>query len=430
MLTLDAFISQLESRGLLLDRRSLDASLPYREALEQQGVPPSEAARWIKVQGNPTALLLPENRVIMPAAVKQLPSGGQDAGLMLQVDPTLLQTATFWIGDDRQHMAYRVDSGRLRTEYPGLQQRPIGEDETGMVQRLMQAAPAERDFVSRRFAARLEEVTDLPPLPEIVSRLLEIAADPNAGIDELAETVAKDAGLTAQLMRWARSPYYAYRGEISDLRDAMVHVLGFDLVMNMALGLAIINTLELPQEGLLGRRKLWRESVFMAAAVARLLRFVPHANRPRQGPAFLAGLLHNLGYLVLAHLFPPQYAQLREAVRLNPRTPRPLLERELLGIGQEQLASRLLRHWHLPEPICAAIEAQNDPGYLGEHAGYAHLLMITRHVLARLGYLGASPLARPALAMQELELDEEVMNNLALTIQEQAEQLMEMAQAV
>jgi HD-like signal output (HDOD) protein/prolyl-tRNA editing enzyme YbaK/EbsC (Cys-tRNA(Pro) deacylase) len=246
-------------------------------------------------------------------------------------------------------------------------------------------------FTARRIERRLEDTLDFPPLPEIAHRIIRISADPYASVSDLARVVEIDPSLSAQVVSWASSPYYAAPGKVKSIQDAIVRVLGFDLVMNLALGLALGKTMRLPKEGRYGYRNYWLQAVHGAAMVEGLCKAMPSSLRPGLGHAYLSGLLHNFGFLILAELFKPQLQLVCRYTEANPHLGHWHVERFLLGVSREQMAGWLMRFWHLPEEVCAALRFQQTPEQAGEHAVLARVLHLATRML-REQDIGSAPL--------------------------------------
>ncbi len=245
-------------------------------------------------------------------------------------------------------------------------------------------------FTTRRIQKRLEDTLEFPPMPETARRVIQIGADPAAGVNELAQAVEIDPSLAAQLISWASSPYYAAPGKITSVRDAIHRVLGFDLVMNLALGLSLGTTLRLPREGRYGYRTYWLQAVHCATMMEQLCKVVPVDRRPTPGHAYLAGLLHNFGFLLLAELFRPQLQAVCRYAEANPHLGHWQVERFLLGATREQMGAWLLRQWKLPEEICAAVRHQHRPDLAGEQEAIATLLHVSARLLRQQG-IGSAP---------------------------------------
>lgn len=261
------------------------------------------------------------------------------------------------------------------------------------------------NFTQLRIKQRLEETLEFPPLPETAQRIIKLRVDPNADIIDLSNIVETDPALAAQVISWAASPYYAAPGKIKSVHDAIVRVLGFDLVLNLALGLALGKTLQLPKENPKGFTPYWQQAVYAATAVEALVGIIPAKQRPEMGMAYLSGLLHNFGYLILAQLFPPQFSHICRFQEANLFSSHCSIERHLLGVTREQLGAWLMRLWNMPEEVCLALRYQHDARYQGEQASYANLLYIGMRLLRKHG-IGNAPLDPIPMALYErLSLD-------------------------
>ena len=246
-------------------------------------------------------------------------------------------------------------------------------------------------FTARRIQKRLEETIEIPPLPETAQKIIKLRVDPDATVDDITGVVETDPALAAQVVSWAASPYYAAPGKIRSVEDAIVRVLGFDLVINLALGLALGKTLKLPKDHPQQATPYWQQAIYSAAVIEGLSRAIPRAQRPETGLSYLGGLLHNFGYLVLAHVFPPHFSLICRHIEVNPHLNHGYVEQHLLGITREQIGSWLMRFWDMPEELATALRFQNDPDYAGPHAMYANLLCLSLHLMASRG-IGSEPL--------------------------------------
>ncbi len=249
---------------------------------------------------------------------------------------------------------------------------------------------AVQTFTARRIQQRLEETIEIPPLPETAQKIIRFRVDPDATVDDITGVVETDPALAAQVVSWAASPYYAAPGKIRSVEDAIVRVLGFDLVINLALGLALGKTLSLPKDQPQHATPYWQQSIYTAAVIEGLTRAMPRAQRPEAGLTYLAGLLHNFGYLVLAHVFPPHFSLICRHLEANPHLSANYIEQHLLGITREQIGAWLMRFWDMPEELASALRFQHDPDYDGVHAAYPNLVCLAVSLLRNRG-IGAGP---------------------------------------
>jgi HD-like signal output (HDOD) protein len=260
-------------------------------------------------------------------------------------------------------------------------------------------------FTARRIQKRLEETIEIPPLADTAQKIIKLRVDPNASIDDITGVVETDPALAAQVVSWAASPYYGSPGKIRSVEDAIVRVLGFDLVINLALGLALGKTLSLPKDQPQQATPYWQQSIYTAAIIEGLTRAMPRAERPEAGLTYLAGLLHNFGYLLLAHVFPPHFSLICRHLEVNPHLNHTYVEQHLLGISREQIGAWLMKLWDMPEELSTALRFQHDPAYDGEYFAFPNLVCLATRLLRSRG-IGSGP--------QE-EIPDELLERLSIT---------------
>ena len=237
----------------------------------------------------------------------------------------------------------------------------------------------------RRIGERIEETLSIPTLSVTTQKLLELRSDPDAGVEKLIPIVSSDPSLSAQVVAWANSPMFAAPGRAKSIDDAVVRILGYDLVLNLSISLLLGNELQFDTKGPRGAVPFWMRALATARLAELVARQIPVTRRPSMGLVYLSGLLHNFGTLILAHLFPPQYAKLCRAIELNPHIEHWRLERSLLGIDSAQLAGWLFKHWGLPEQLVEAIEWQHQPAQAPQKAPLAMLINLCGRLLREQG---------------------------------------------
>ncbi|KOX62801.1 histidine kinase [Pseudomonas psychrophila] len=240
-------------------------------------------------------------------------------------------------------------------------------------------------FTARRIQQRLEATIELPPLAESVRRIMRLRSDPEVTIDEITSVVETDPALAAQVMSWASSSYYASQSKIRSVEDAIVRVLGVDLVINLALSLSLGKSLSLPKDNPQSSTPYWQQSIYTAAVIEGLTRAMPREQRPEVGMTYLGGLLHNFGYLLLAYVFPPHFSLICRHLEVNPHVSHSLIEQHLLGISREQMGAWLMRFWGMPDELAIAVRFQHDPAYIGTDAAYPNLVCLALGLLRNHG---------------------------------------------
>lgn len=268
-------------------------------------------------------------------------------------------------------------------------------------------------FAPARVRDGMDEFHDLPAMPATAHLALQLLNDANADAEDLARIVEQDPSMAAQVMRYANSPLYGFSGKIKDIKSAIARVLGFDFVMNLVLGISVGRSLRVPLDGPLGLDAFWRHSVYSARLVEQLALAMPRAKRPNRGTAYLAGLLQNLGILVLGETFQPEFFLLNRYLLSNPDHALGELERQLFGTTHSRIGSWLMEAWGMPEELTLAVRHHHDERYRGEHARYAQLILVANCLLNNHGFCDAETATPPPNSLQFLGLEADQAQTIA-----------------
>ncbi len=286
-------------------------------------------------------------------------------------------------------------------------------------------APAGPMIDLRKKIAQLEE---LPAMPDMAQKIYQLSANTTADSGKLAEVIETDPSLAAQVMRYAGSPFFGYRGKIESIHAAISRVLGYDMVMNLALGLATAKPFKTQRSGPLGLDGFWRHATYSAALVQTLGAQLPQAMRPSPGLAYLAGLLHNFGHLLIGHLQKEEFAELNNRIIASPNTPVLQLEQQVFGSNHAEFGAWLMQQWKLPEEIIVSMREHHNEQYAGEHKVYSQLVMIADRILKSHGMGDAPNGDLPTEILQELKLKEVQILLVVNRVLEDCEGLNTMAQ--
>ncbi|WP_114970437.1 HDOD domain-containing protein [Rhodoferax ferrireducens] len=199
----------------------------------------------------------------------------------------------------------------------------------------------------------LRKIHNLPSLPTVVIELLASMDEDDVNIDALSKKIAQDQALTAKTLRLANSSFYGMANQVTSIHEAIA-ILGFRTVRSVATTAALIGAFA--GHGSVNANPFWRHA--MAAAIcAREL--APHLNLNPEH-AYTAGLLHDIGRLVLVTQFQPHY----EATMLyRAQHDCHLLEAEraVMGVDHTVAGHVLTRHWKFPESVQQAVACHHAP---------------------------------------------------------------------
>lgn len=203
----------------------------------------------------------------------------------------------------------------------------------------------------------LESVRSLPALPASTGKLLELARDPEADFKEIAGVIELDPTLTARVLRAANSALYGVPRRIQTLHQATV-LLGRDTIVNLSLSISVMSMQanferhQWPFEHV----QFWRHSFAVASLARRMALHIPDVNPDE---AYVAGLIHDIGKLVMLDHFGEVYSQIVMAAQ-DGLKPLFMLEREIVDMDHATVGHALCLHWKIPPSITRAVAEHHD----------------------------------------------------------------------
>ncbi|MDP1870952.1 MAG: HDOD domain-containing protein [Gallionella sp.] len=202
---------------------------------------------------------------------------------------------------------------------------------------------------------RLEKIDTLPAMPTIAQKLLSLKIETFDGESALLKLIEQDPQLSAKIIGLANSPLLSSSRKTSSINGAAM-LLGMSRVKSIAIGIAAISALTQMPQSKLNVTELWLHSLTVALSMRAIAQFIPEQSRPDDDQIFLAGLLHDIGYLVLSYLDTKLSDQLHEQICQEHSTISTLeIEQNLLGITHCELSAQLALNWGLENNIVSAL---------------------------------------------------------------------------
>jgi HD-like signal output (HDOD) protein len=202
----------------------------------------------------------------------------------------------------------------------------------------------------------LQALGELPPFSPILSKLLATLAKDDASFGLLGDLIEKDVVVAGNVLHLVNSAAYARRTKINSIRHA-ISVLGVNKLRNAVLGMSVARmwkSVTMPAGWSTAR---FNQHSAATAILSDLL--VQHATVEYPEGAFVSGLLHDIGLLLIAWSLPQRYAEIQ--ARVAGGVCWDVAEREVLGFNHADLSAEALAVWKLPEPILTAVRAHQEP---------------------------------------------------------------------
>jgi len=228
---------------------------------------------------------------------------------------------------------------------------------------------------------KLIAIETIPPLPATAANLLAMAADEDVEIESLAGLIDTDPPLSACMLSVANSAFYSPRRPILTVRDAIIGVLGLNMVRNMALGLALAGGFSSARCPRFDLTAYWVTALGTADLASGLVRASSTPGLPSPEVAYQAGLLHNLGELLLVHLWPAEMDKALAAAAEQADMSLIEHQREIVGMDQWAAGSFLAKHWQLPREVSACMEGFAECDDLAEPTDVCALVRVARRWL-------------------------------------------------
>lgn len=229
----------------------------------------------------------------------------------------------------------------------------------GLLRATVARACAVRDLLTNDALRKLVSgMQTLPSLPSLYREVTEELQSPNASIEKVGRIIAKDIGMVTKVLQLVNSPFYGLRSHVASATQA-VALLGLDTVKSLVLSIKVFAQFERAHQSFFSLDVLWNHGMIVGRS-AQMIAKEHGADQRIMEEAFTAGLLHDVGLLVLATNLPTQYTDTL-ALMQNRGIPEWEAEREVLGATHGDIGGYLLGIWGLSDTIVEAVAFHHEP---------------------------------------------------------------------
>lgn len=255
--------------------------------------------------------------------------------------------------------------------------------------------------------ALLANSQHIPAIPKVVQELIATFDQADVNVDAIADRIAMDQSLSAKVLRLANTPAYGGNRRIASVRDAVM-ILGFNAVRTLVLACGFLQAFKAPVS--FDLRRFWLDTFRTATTCKWLAKFA----RTDPEVAFTAGLLHDIGSLLIHLSYPETIRPLDEAAYSGRK--RLTLEASLFGFNYCDAGAALAQQWRFPDSIVQALKYQETPELAQPASTLAEIIHIAQFVLRQIDAgtnLAEIADALPDLPTQSLNINiDKVLNSL------------------
>lgn len=196
----------------------------------------------------------------------------------------------------------------------------------------------------------------LVSLPEVCIRVNEMLDEPAVTVAELGQIISQDTSLTARLLKIVNSSYYGYQVKIETVSRA-VTVVGLRELRGLVIAASAVETFSNVPDTVLNKVRFWRHSLY-CGVIARLL--AEQCNVLHSERLFVAGLLHDIGKLIIAQRLPAEMKMISLELE-NGSSSELEIEQEILGFNHAGVGGELMKAWNMPDTLFESVAYHHDP---------------------------------------------------------------------
>jgi HD-like signal output (HDOD) protein len=201
----------------------------------------------------------------------------------------------------------------------------------------------------------LSRIEELPTLPVVSQRILELMADENASNREISRLVENDQSLALKIMKIANSAFFGSLTKITSLEQAMIR-LGMNEVRSIVLAVSVYDFFSNYESGVFNRKRFWKHGIVCSHAAKYLGTYYGTGN----DTLFVSGLVHDMGKAVLDEYFHDEFLSIINYLELK-RCTFSEAEKIVIGTTHSRIAARLLSQWKFPDNIIQQIMYHHEP---------------------------------------------------------------------
>jgi putative nucleotidyltransferase with HDIG domain len=193
----------------------------------------------------------------------------------------------------------------------------------------------------------ISNVHEIGSLPQTLAAVLKVLNDPAVGADEIADVISKDVSLTSRVLKMVNSAHYSRRHKVAKVSEAVI-VMGLNSIKILTLSSSVFGMM--PDKQLLEKydiKRLWRHLIETAVNARRIAREI---NYPEPEEAFVAGILHDIGIIILILHFKDEYINIIENIR-NSKSGLPKAEKAAFGFTHGDVGAEMINAWKLPPKL-------------------------------------------------------------------------------
>ena len=248
--------------------------------------------------------------------------------------------------------------------------------------------------VQERVKKLIDKVQGLPTLPSMLNSVNQLILNERTSAKEVAQIISSDPALTSKVLRVVNSSFYGFPNRITTITHAIV-ILGFNTIKSIVLSSTIFDVFRRgTKPGEFDRTEFWKHSIGCGAAAKVLGRRIHY---PMLEELFIAGLLHDVGKIVLDQYLPEKFGEVTALVRAKD-----ILigeaEFQVLGVTHADVGAWLFEKWNLSKGLVETVRCHHNPALAGETQRFAEIIHVADVLVRAVGFGSGGDRKIPAIS--------------------------------
>lgn len=268
---------------------------------------------------------------------------------------------------------------------------------------------------------KISTISTIPTLPTVLDKITSLLKNPQTSADEIGKAITTDQVLASKVLKLVNSAFYGFPGRISTITHAVV-ILGFSTIKNIVLTASIFDAFKKEKDSSVGfnMEKFWFHSVACGATAQTIARHVGNKDREE---CFIAGLIHDIGKIVLYQNLPTEFNEIFQHARQND-----ILfyesEKELFNTTHQEVGGIIVKNWNLPLNLQNAVCNHHSISKDSKHYLTTAIVHCSDIIVRAMGYGNSGDSKIPCMedfVWKDLNLNSKTLPRLLEEINEEAE---------
>jgi len=224
-----------------------------------------------------------------------------------------------------------------------------------------------------------KNIDGLPPLSPVIQKVMEITHNPKSSAQDLADVITSDPILSAKVLKMVNSAYFGGRQDFSNLKQTIV-ILGTNAIKNIALSSAVLSALRGSKIAPISDEEFWRYS-FGVGIASKSIASLAGVSKQQLEEFFVAGLIHDIGKILLVHAFPNDYKKILDMSKTS-KFSITQIEKKILGVSHEEIGEGIGKKWGFDKGYLNAIGHHHIPVTEGEFSKYSMIVGVASYMVS------------------------------------------------